>query len=250
VRLRLSAQSIEWLYDKRVLFQGWRKHGFRQRQGEFLSVPTPLRLEPYCAIYRGSQICSMGSFSYTHSPFPIDFSLGRYCSVAWDVKFPGPRHPMELLSTSLFMMGSEPDLWMVYHEDHNTKFQNVQPNPQKRGTIIGNDVWIGQDATIMRGLTIGDGAVIAASAVVTKDVQPFAIVGGNPARLIRFRFPPDVIEELTTLRWWRYAYPVLNGIDLSDIRRSLNDVRLLLADTPEYHPDLVNLDEMPHDGIV
>jgi virginiamycin A acetyltransferase len=157
---------------------------------------------------------------------------------------------MELLSTSLFMMASEPDLWMIFHEDHNTQFQNVQPNPQKRGTIIGNDVWIGQDATVMRGLTIGDGAVIAASSVVTKDVPPFAIVGGNPAKLIRFRFPPDVIEELMTLRWWRYAYPVLNGIDLSDIRRSLNDVRLLLADTPEYHPDLVDLVEMPHDGIV
>ena len=97
MRFRLSAGSIEWLYDQRVLFQGWRKHGFRLRPGELLSVPASLKLEPYCAIYRGSQICNMGSFSYTHSPFPIDFALGRYCSVAWDVKFPGPRHPMELL---------------------------------------------------------------------------------------------------------------------------------------------------------
>jgi acetyltransferase-like isoleucine patch superfamily enzyme len=250
VKFRLSAQSVEWLYDKRILFQGWRKNGFRLLPGEFLSAPNRLRLEPYCAVYRGFQICSMGSFSYTHSPFPVDFSLGRYCSVAWDVKFPGPRHPMELLSTSLFIMESKPDLWMIFNEDHDKEFQNVQPNPQKAGTIIGNDVWIGQDATVMRGLTIGDGAVIAASAVVTRDVPPYAIVGGNPARHIKFRFPADIIDELIALRWWRYDYPVLNRIDLSDIKRSLRDVRLLLADTSEYTPELVDLAEMPHNGIV
>ena len=148
------------------------------------------------------------------------------------------------------MMGSEPDLWTIFHEDHDTEFHNVQRNPQKQGTVVGNDVWIGQDAIVMRGLTIGDGAVIAAGAVVTKDVPPFAIVGGNPAKLIRFRFPSDVIDELTTLRWWRYEYPVLNRVDLSDIRRSISDVRLLLADMPEYTPAPVALMEMPHDGIV
>jgi acetyltransferase-like isoleucine patch superfamily enzyme len=249
-RVRLSRHSIEWLYDKRILFQGWRKHGFRLQPGELFSAPTPLRLEPYCAVYRGLQICSMGAFSYTHSPFPIDFSLGRYCSVAWDVKFPGPRHPMELLSTSLFMNETAPDLWSIYLTDNDMEFTNRQPNPQKRGTVIGNDVWIGQDATIMRGLTIGDGAVIAASAVVTRDVPPFAIVGGNPAQLIRFRFPPDVIEDLVSLRWWRYDYPAMNRIDLSDIRTAVRDLRAILPDLQEYNPDLIDLNEMPHDGII
>jgi virginiamycin A acetyltransferase len=250
LKVRLSKQSIEWFYDKRILFQGWSKHGFRLQPGQLFTAPSPLRLEPYCAVYAGLQICSMGSFSYTHSRFPIDFSLGRYCSVAWDVKFPGPRHPMELLSTSLFINESTPDLWMVYLQDKNVEFTNRQPNPQKRGTVIGHDVWIGQDATIMRGLTIGDGAVIAAGAVVTRDVPPFAIVGGNPAQLIRFRFPPDVIEDLISLRWWCYDYPVLNRIDLSNIRKSILGLRAIMADIPEYAPELVNLTEMPHDGIV
>lgn len=250
MRFRLSAQSIEWLYDKRILFQGWRKNGFRLKAGEFLSAPPQLKLEPYCAIYRGCRICSMGSFTYTHSAFPIDFSVGRYCSVAWDVKFPGPRHPMELLSTSFFLTGSEPDQWAIYVEDKKTEFSNFQPNPQKRGTLIGNDVWIGQDATIMRGLTIGDGAVIAASAVVTRDVAPFTIVGGNPARPLRPRFPADVIEDLTALRWWRYDYPAMNCIDLSDVRRSIRDIRSMLKDQPEYIPELVDLSTMPHAGLV
>jgi acetyltransferase-like isoleucine patch superfamily enzyme len=250
VIFRLSAQSIEWLYDKRILFQGWRHNGFRLQPGEYFSAPINITLEPYCAIYRGCQICNMGAFSYTHSAFPVDFSIGRYCSIAWDVKFPAPDHPMELLSTSTFLMGSAPDLWMIYLKDKDVAFDNIQHVRQKAGTVIGNDVWIGQDATIMRGLTIGDGAVIAASAVVTKDVPPYAIVGGNPAKLIRFRFPPDIIEELLSLRWWRYAYPVLQSIDLSDIRKSLRDLKLHAEDMPEYKPELVNLQEMPHNGIL
>ena len=250
MRFRLSRQSIEWLYDKRILFQGWPKNGFRLKPGEFLTIPNSPEIEPCCAIYNGNTVCSMGSFSYTHSPFPVDFSLGRYCSVAWNVKFPGPRHPMELLSTSQFITDAQPDLWMIYPKDKNVEFRNLQPSPQKRGTVIGNDVWIGQDASIMRGLKIGDGAVVAASAVVAKDVPPYAMVGGNPAKLIRFRFPKDIIDDLTTLRWWRYDYPVLNKIDLSDITRSIHDVRALLSDTPEYARKLIDFSEMPHDGII
>jgi acetyltransferase-like isoleucine patch superfamily enzyme len=249
-RVRLSKQSIQWLYDSRVLFQGWQRHGFRLRPGQLLAWPDTLRLEPYCAVYRGQQICSMGSFSYTHSPFPLDFSLGRYCSVAWDVKFPGPRHAIELLSTSLFMHDTASDIWALHLADRQAEFSNLQRNPQKPGTAIGHDVWIGQDASIMRGLRIGDGAVIAAGAMVTRDVPPYAIVGGNPARLIRGRFPPDVIEDLTELRWWRYDYPALNRINLADIRKSILDLKSVLSDTPEYAPDLVNLSEMPHDGLI
>jgi hypothetical protein len=117
-------------------------------------------------------------------------------------------------------------------------------------TVIGNDVWIGQDVSILRGLTIGDGAVIAASAVVTKDVPPFAIVGGNPARFIRWRFQPDIIEALTELRWWRYDWPTFNHIDLSQITSSVRDLRLILADRPEFTPEKVDLLQMPNGGIL
>ena len=70
--------------------------------------------------------------------------------------------------------------------------------------IIGNDVWIGRDSTIISGVTVGDGAVIAASAVVTHDVPPYAIVGGCPAQVIKYRFSPDQIEKLLELKWWNY----------------------------------------------
>ncbi|WP_431269854.1 CatB-related O-acetyltransferase [Dankookia sp. P2] len=80
---------------------------------------------------------------------------------------------------------------------------------------IGNDVWIGYGAFIRSGITIGDGAIVAAGAVVTRDVAPFAIVGGTPARLLRYRFPPDLIDRLQRTRWWErdiFALPV----DFSD----------------------------------
>lgn len=74
--------------------------------------------------------------------------------------------------------------------------------PYKGDTVIGNDVWIGYEAVIMPGVQIGDGAVIASKAVVTKDVAPYAIVGGHPASLIRFRFEKPVVDQLLTIRWW------------------------------------------------
>ena len=156
MRFRLNEQSIGWLYAKRILFQGFRRNGFRLKPGDTLQVFNHMEIEPYCSIFSGNQLCRMGSFSYTWSPLPLDFSVGRYCSIAWNIKFPGPRHPHHLLSTSMFIVGAQDDIWTTYLEDTNQSFGNRQPSPQKGGTVIGNDVWIGQDASIMRGLTIGD----------------------------------------------------------------------------------------------
>jgi virginiamycin A acetyltransferase len=74
--------------------------------------------------------------------------------------------------------------------------------PNKGDTMIGNDVWIGYNATIMAGVKVGDGAIIATNSTVTKDVEPYSIVGGNPAREIRKRFSDDEIKNLLALRWW------------------------------------------------
>jgi virginiamycin A acetyltransferase len=207
-------------------------------------------VEPYIGLYKGDSIPNVGSFTYSFSAIPLGFTFGRYCSISWDVKFPGPRHPLELISTAGFMLLSDADMWTTYLRDSDTVFDKAPPNPQKPGASIGHDVWIGQDVSIMRDLRIGDGAVVAAGAVVTKSVESFAIVGGNPARFIRWRFPKDVQEELIELCWWKYGFSVLNRVDLCDVRNSMRDLRSQLAETQEFTPEKVDLMAMPHGGAV
>lgn len=127
---------------------------------------------------------------------PQRLRIGRFTAIAPGVTIlmPGGNHPMSGPSTYPFtMFGGE---WMERTLD--TFLAIEQPGD----TVIGNDVWIGREAMILPGVAIGDGAVIGARSVVTKDVAPYAIVAGNPARTIRTRFPDDEIELLLRIRWW------------------------------------------------
>ena len=138
--------------------------------------------------------------------------IGRFCALATGVRFVmnGANHDMNGLSTypfDIFGHGWEegydaPAMWAA----------------MSRGdTVVGNDVWIGMDALVMPGVTIGDGAVVAAASVVTGDVPPYAIVGGNPARVLRSRLDERSVERLLAIRWWYW--------DAERITRSLAAIR-------------------------
>lgn len=131
-----------------------------------------------------------------HYPFSKDrLIIGKFCALASGVRFMmnGANHVINGLSTYPFpIMGSG---WEK-HIDANWPF--------KGDTVIGNDVWIGYRSVIMPGITIGDGAIVSALSVVTKDVAPYTIVGGNPAREIRARFSPEVIQKLSEMQWWNW----------------------------------------------
>jgi acetyltransferase-like isoleucine patch superfamily enzyme len=86
---------------------------------------------------------------------------------------------------------------------------------------IGNDVWIGQGVTISRGVTIGDGAIVASRAVVTKDVEPYSIVGGVPGKHIKWRFPEEIRRKLLELQWWRHGLAAMDGVDVTDVSGAL-----------------------------
>ena len=94
-----------------------------------------------------------------------------------------------------------------------------------KGTTIGSDVWIGSNSVILAGVTVGHGAVIGAGAVVTKDVPPYAIVVGNPARVRRYRFEPDLIAELLETRWWDLPAAIIKGLPLTDPRACVAAIR-------------------------
>lgn len=122
--------------------------------------------------------------------------IGKFCQIATNVRFimNGANHATNGFSTFPFRaFGSE--------------WQDIPLTPDYKGdTVIGNDVWLGYDAMIMPGVKIGDGAIIASRSVVTKDVEPYSIVGGNPAQLIRKRFDEQTIDKLTELAWWNWSF--------------------------------------------
>ena len=124
--------------------------------------------------------------------------IGRFCSIACGAKFlfTSANHTLKSLSTYPFP---------IFFEEWGLDVENITTAWDNKGDIvIGNDVWIGYEAVIFSGVTIGDGAVIGTRAVVTKDVPPYTIVGGVPAKAIRRRFPDETISRLLDLKWWNW----------------------------------------------
>ena len=122
--------------------------------------------------------------------------IGKFCMIASDVKFimNGANHLSNAISTYPFA---------VFGNGWENAMEG-KAYPNKGNIEIGNDVWIGYNATIMAGVKIGDGAIIATNSTVVSDVEPYSIVGGNPAREIKKRFSPEIIERLLKLQWWNW----------------------------------------------
>jgi acetyltransferase-like isoleucine patch superfamily enzyme len=123
-------------------------------------------------------------------------SIGSFCSIAEGVAFSGVNHPLDRITT-------HPSSYRSRFKFVDIDKTDVQVNPEKnKKVIIGNDVWIGAKSLILPSVKIGDGAVIAAGSVITKDVEPYSIVGGVPAKLIKYRFKEDTIKILLKSKWW------------------------------------------------
>src|SRR5690554_103419 len=142
---------------------------------------------------------TVGAYTYIRSGSVISANtrIGRFCSIAKNVVIgvDGAAHPLDWLSTSPFQYDKNM---------HTTPMQLSSYEPPPQEVVVGNDIWIGEGARIMAGVTIGDGAVIAAYSLVTKDVPNYAIVGGMPAKVIKYRFPPEMAEAILNTQWWQY----------------------------------------------
>ena len=160
--------------------------------------------------------------------YPVNherLSIGKFCSIACGARFlfNSANHTLRSLSTYIFP---------VLFEEWGLDVARIPEAWDNRGDIvIGNDVWIGYDAVVLAGVTVGDGAIIAARAVVTKDVPPYTIVGGVPARPIRRRFSDSEIDQLLELKWWDWpeekiarSIDVIQSGDLEGLKRAAEDV--------------------------
>ena len=126
----------------------------------------------------------------------VDCDVGPFVSIASRVSAGGARHPLEYVSTS--------PVFLSHRDSVKTKLARHRYDPRVK-TVIGADVWIGEAALLKGGVTIGPGAVIGMGSVVTKDIEPYAIVAGNPARTIRLRFSPQVVDALLRMAWWKLS---------------------------------------------
>lgn len=139
---------------------------------------------------------TIGAHSYTGKNVTlIHASIGNFCSVSWNVSIGGANHEMNCVTTHSFLYNVNSCLHPESEPPAYDRFRN-QP------CVIGHDVWIGTGAIILRGVEVGTGAVIGAGSVVTKNVPPYAVVCGNPAKIIRYRFDEAVINQMLQLKWW------------------------------------------------
>ena len=191
--LLLSPQTLYATVKKRAV-----EHSYRDRRlklGLFVTIQNcTFGMHNYInnkvSLYRSS----LGDHTYINSNSAIlDSSIGKFCSIANNVQIGLGKHPSAFVSTHPSFYATNKAFFTFADKMYFKELEH---------TTIENDVWIGNNVIIIGGIRIGNGAIIAAGSVVTKDVQPYSIVGGVPAKHIKFRFSEDIIEKLQQFQWW------------------------------------------------
>ncbi|ACL55122.1 DapH/DapD/GlmU-related protein [Methylobacterium nodulans] len=147
------------------------------------------------------EYASIGDYSYIgHDSIVADAEIGKFCAIAAHVRIGAPNHPIERPSLHRFTYCPE------YYDAGAKRDHAFFLRRREDRVHIGHDVWIGHGVIVLPGVRVGTGAVLAAGAVVTRDVAPYAVVAGVPARRIRERFPPDIAERLQRIAWWDWPF--------------------------------------------
>lgn len=206
-------------------------------------IEGPVDLAHGVTVYKDTFI---GAYSYLNVAAVLyaNSRLGRFCSVGRYCELGLAKHPTDSLSTHPFQYGG-----LAFPADADyTALRNAQWTSHEP-TIIGADVWIGAKAGVVSGVKVGHGAVIGAGAIVTRDVPPYAIVGGAPARLIRMRFADPQIERLLNLQWWDMPLEQLRDLPFQNIEACLEVLEQrkfrIISEACPYIQKQVAIEETP-----
>lgn len=211
-----------------------------------LFVEPPIRFGGRFVIRSNTRIGAFAHFGREVEAQAAD--IGRYCAIGPGCVLGATGHPTTWLSVSSFQYKKSTWAWHSSSDateivdpraDGRQSFRSVGAGGRAR---IGNDVWLGANVVVLRGVIIGDGAIVAANAVVTKDVPPYTIYGGIPAKVIRPRVADHVREEMIALQWWRYSPNQLSGIPYDDPEAALKHLRIRVDGGLEpYDPGFVEI---------
>lgn len=216
---------------------GLREHGLRIQPGLGFFGAGPghikVRFEPPAQlnnttmhVYRNIAI---GRYSFLRGGrFRYIDTIGRYTSIGPDVTIGEGEHPVTWLTSSPAVHDAKRYRYYPPEADSGPRTikrtpENIDPRTMENASI-GNDVWIGANVLIRRGVSIGDGAIVAAGAFVNKDVAPYTIVGGLPAKVIGKRFSDEIIERLLALKWWEFDVSDLSGVAFDDIEQAIEQI--------------------------
>lgn len=213
-----------------------------------------MTIEPPIRLGGGHFSCGfIGAFTFFNGNSCIREvdSIGRFCMIGPDVTIGDPQHYVTDVSGHIIFTHSDCRHFLKFTNCENHYFQESfreKHKTKKPKITIGNDVWIGRNVMVMRGITIGDGAVIGAGALVTKDVLPYSVVGGVPAKFIKYRFTADIIEELEKIKWWEYGPEIMNGIDIENPQKAVEQLKKNKENMESYKPQMVILN--PKDNTI
>lgn len=196
-----------------------------------------IKIERDANFCKGRFLWSMGAYSYSFSELARNTIVGRYCSIGKNVTIMGFQHPLDRFTTSTITYSNS-------EFSTNNKHIVDCSTDSNEPICIKNDVWIAANVVLKPGVTIGNGAVIASNSVVTKDVPDYAIVGGIPAKIIKYRFPEETIRKLRALKWWDFNYLDFSSIPVDDPIELFIEKFIELRDRGEikkYEPLYFNL---------
>src|SRR5919201_508091 len=177
----------------------------------------------------GPDVTAGKYFGMNENCFIARATVGAFCAIGAQTAINPFNHPSDWLSIHEFQYHPKSFDWV---EEYNDFERLERTGDMFSQVVVGNDVWTGHNVNVMAGVNIGDGAIIAAGAVVTKDVPPYAIVGGVPAKVIRYRFPEKTIARLLRVKWWDLELSQLSGLPFRDIERCLDLIEEIKAKAP------------------